>query len=74
MTPTQPLSWPTGPVAHDPVILREFSAADLPMVREMSADPYVPLIGTLPPNASTPEALAKNRKSHTGRFHRSLLQ
>jgi len=58
VTPTQPLSWPTGPVAHDPVILREFSAADLPMVREMSADPYVPLIGTLPPNASTPEALA----------------
>jgi RimJ/RimL family protein N-acetyltransferase len=28
------------------------------MVREMSADPYVPLIGTLPPNASTPQALA----------------
>ena len=28
------------------------------MVREMSADPYVPLIGTLPPNASEQEALA----------------
>jgi [ribosomal protein S5]-alanine N-acetyltransferase len=45
-------------VAHGPVILREFSAADLPMVRQMSTDPYVPLIGTLPPNASTQEALA----------------
>jgi RimJ/RimL family protein N-acetyltransferase len=58
VTPEQPLSWPTTPVAHGPVVLREFSAADLPMVKEMSADPYVPLIGTLPPNASTQEALA----------------
>jgi ribosomal-protein-alanine N-acetyltransferase len=58
VTPKQPLSWPTTPVAHGPVVLREFSAADLPMVKEMSADPYVPLIGTLPPNASTQEALA----------------
>lgn len=52
------LSWPTSPVAYGPVILREFSAADLPMVQEMSGDPYVPLIGTLPPNASTQEAQA----------------
>jgi [ribosomal protein S5]-alanine N-acetyltransferase len=58
MTTAQSLSWPTGPVAHGPVVLREFSAADLPMVREMSADPYVPLIGTLLPNASAQEAQA----------------
>jgi [ribosomal protein S5]-alanine N-acetyltransferase len=51
-------SWPTSPVAHGPVVLREFSAADLPMVQEMSTDPYVPLIGTLPPNASSEEARA----------------
>jgi len=58
VTPTQWPSWPTRPVAYGPVVLREFSAADLSMVQEMSADPYVPLIGTLPPNASTQEALA----------------
>ena len=58
MTTAQSLSWPTTPVAYGPVVLREFSAADLPMVREMSGDPYVPLIGTLPPNASTQEAQA----------------
>ena len=45
-------------MAYGPVVLRQFSAADLPMVREMSADPYVPLIGTLPPNASAQEAQA----------------
>jgi [ribosomal protein S5]-alanine N-acetyltransferase len=58
MTTAQSSSWPTDPVAHGPVVLREFSAADLPMVREMSADPYVPLIGTLPSNASAREAQA----------------
>jgi len=58
MTDSQSLSWPTSLVAYGPVVLREFSAADLPMVQEMSADPYVPLIGTLPPNASPQEALA----------------
>ncbi len=52
------LAWPTSPVAYGPVVLREFSSADLPMVQELSADPYVPLIGTLPPNASTQEAQA----------------
>ena len=49
--------WPARPVAHGPVILREFSDADLPMVQELSADPYVPLVGTLPPNATRQEAL-----------------
>ena len=44
--------------ACGPVVLREFSAADLLMVQEMSTDPYIPLIGTLPPNASSQEAQA----------------
>jgi RimJ/RimL family protein N-acetyltransferase len=52
MTITQLPPWPASPVAHGPVVLREFSDADLPMVRELSTDPYVPLIGTLPPNAT----------------------
>jgi len=51
------LSWPTRPVGHGPVVLRAFSAADVPMVQELSTDPYVPLIGTLPPNASGQQAL-----------------
>ena len=58
MTAVRSLSWPTTPVANGPVVLREFSAADLLMVQEMSTDPYVPLIGTLPPNANSQEAQA----------------
>jgi hypothetical protein len=58
MIAAQSLSWPTSPVAHGPVVLREFSSADLSMLQEMSTDPYVPLIGTLPPNASAQEAQA----------------
>jgi hypothetical protein len=50
--------WPTSPVTYGPVVLRRFSASDVPMVRELSTDPYVPLIGTLPPNASEREARA----------------
>jgi hypothetical protein len=51
-------TWPTRPVAYGPVVLREFSDADLLMDQELSTDPYVPLIGTLPPNASRQEAQA----------------
>jgi RimJ/RimL family protein N-acetyltransferase len=57
-TPADLPPWPTAPVAHGPVVLREFSASDIPMTREMSTDPYVPLIGTLPANASEQEARA----------------
>jgi [ribosomal protein S5]-alanine N-acetyltransferase len=56
MTSTDLPSWPAGPVAYGPVVLREFSVHDVPMVRELSTDPYVPLIGSLPPNASQQEA------------------
>ena len=56
MTITQLPPWPAGPVAHGPVMLREFSDADLLMVQELSTDPYVPLIGTLPPDATRQEA------------------
>jgi [ribosomal protein S5]-alanine N-acetyltransferase len=49
-------SWPARPVAYGPVVLREFSDADLLMVQELSTDAYVPLIGTLPPNATRQEA------------------
>jgi ribosomal-protein-alanine N-acetyltransferase len=48
--------WPATPPAYGPVVLREFLPADVAMARELSTDPYVPLIGTLPANASPQEA------------------
>jgi [ribosomal protein S5]-alanine N-acetyltransferase len=48
--------WPPGPIAYGPVVLRAFSDLDVPMVREMSTDPYVPQIGSLPANASQQDA------------------
>ena len=56
MTPTDLPPWPTGPVAYGPVVLREFEVRDVPMAVEASTDPYIPLIGTLPANASEQEA------------------
>jgi ribosomal-protein-alanine N-acetyltransferase len=56
MTPTDLPPWPTGPVAYGPVVLREFEVRDAPMAMEASTDPYIPLIGTLPANASEQEA------------------
>ena len=56
MTPTDLPPWPTAPVAYGPVVLREFSDRDVPMAIQASTDPYIPLIGTLPANASEQEA------------------
>ncbi len=56
MTPTDLPPWPTGPVAYGLVVLREFELRDVPMAIEASTDPYIPLIGTLPANASEQEA------------------
>src|SRR5215469_4799114 len=50
--------WPARPPAFGPIVLRKFSAGDVPMVMEMSTDPYIPLIGSLPAGASEEEALA----------------
>jgi [ribosomal protein S5]-alanine N-acetyltransferase len=48
--------WPEHRPAYGPVVLREFSYRDVPMARELSTDPYVPLTGSLPGNASDQEA------------------
>lgn len=56
MTAARLPPWPTRPVAYGPVVLRQFAASDVPMARELSTDPYVPLIGSLPANASWQEA------------------
>ena len=56
MTPARLPPWPARPVAYGPVVLRAFSALDVAMARELSTDPYVPLIGSLPANATQQEA------------------
>lgn len=48
--------WPEISPAHGPVLLRAFVPADLPLARELSTDPYVPSIGTLPAHATATEA------------------
>ncbi|MGH3258599.1 MAG: GNAT family N-acetyltransferase [Streptosporangiaceae bacterium] len=56
MTPADLPPWPTAPVAYGPVVLREFEVRDVPMAIQASTDPYIPLIGSLPPNAGEQEA------------------
>ncbi len=56
MTPAGLPSWPAAPVAYGPVVLRQFSDRDVPMAQELSTDPYVPLVGSLPANASREQA------------------
>ncbi|WP_337797775.1 GNAT family N-acetyltransferase [Nocardiopsis sinuspersici] len=62
--PSTPPPWPVTPPAHGRVVLRRPSGADVPMVRELSTDPYVPTIGSLTPNASPAEALAWVHRQH----------
>jgi ribosomal-protein-alanine N-acetyltransferase len=49
-------AWPATPPAHGPVLLRAFTPEDADVARELSTDPYVPLIGTLPASATEDEA------------------
>ena len=49
--------WPAVPPRYGPVILRMFSDRDVAMARELATDPYVPLVGSLPANASEQQAL-----------------
>ncbi|WP_369134378.1 GNAT family N-acetyltransferase [Modestobacter sp. I12A-02662] len=49
--------WPAVPPAHGAVVLRAFADRDAEVARELSTDPYVPLIGTFPASATTEEAL-----------------
>ena len=48
--------WPTRPLTHGSVVLREFADADVAVGLELSTDPYVPLISTLPPRATEEQA------------------
>jgi ribosomal-protein-alanine N-acetyltransferase len=54
---TEPLPpWPTTPPSHGAVVLREFTDKDVQLAIELGADPYIPLIGTLPPFPTAQEA------------------
>lgn len=57
-TPLGPLAAPNEPPAWGTVLLREFRDEDVAMVMDLATDPYVPLIGTLPPHADAAAALA----------------
>ncbi len=62
MPPLPP--WPAEPPTSGPVTLRPFRDDDVPAVRELATDPYVPLIGSLPAHAGDAEAAAWIARQH----------
>ena len=50
-------AWPAAPPTAGSVRLRRFRDNDVFAAMALSLDPYVPLIGTLPPRASAAQAL-----------------
>lgn len=50
--------WPSSNPEHGRIRLRRFTNLDVGMARDLSQDPYVPSVGSLPPNATDEEALA----------------
>lgn len=54
--PIVPPPWPIAPPAHGAVVLRKFADADAEIGQELSRDPYVPLVSTLPPHATREQA------------------
>jgi [ribosomal protein S5]-alanine N-acetyltransferase len=53
-----PLPMPGAPPVFGGVELRPFTLADVDLVADLSTDPYVPLIGSLPPHADHEQAVA----------------
>ncbi|WP_422390330.1 GNAT family N-acetyltransferase [Arthrobacter sp. N1] len=65
--PSELPAWPATAPSAGQVMLRRFEDRDVPMVQELSTDPYVPLIGTLPPSCDRAGALAyiaRQRQRH----------
>lgn len=54
--------WPAIPPQHGAVLLRAVRLDDVAMARELSTDPYVPMTGTLPLNATDDDAAAWVRR------------
>lgn len=61
---TGPLVPPRTPPAFGDVRLRPFREQDVEMLLDLSTDPYVPTIGTLPREANREEARAYLRRQH----------
>ena len=55
---TDSLDWPRQRPASGLVSLRAFEGRDVDMAEEMSQDPYIPLIGSLPAHADREAAFA----------------
>ena len=58
------LTWPTPLPQSGPIRLRPFQPGDLGLVAELAADPYVPLIGTVPAVFTATEGLAYLDRQH----------
>jgi ribosomal-protein-alanine N-acetyltransferase len=50
-------SWPTTPPTFGSVVLREFRDEDAHLVVELGGDPYIPLIGSIPPAPTVEQGL-----------------
>jgi [ribosomal protein S5]-alanine N-acetyltransferase len=59
------LTWPEVMPQYGPIRLRPFQLGDLDLVAELSSDPYVPLIGTVPAVFTEAEGLAYLRRQHS---------
>lgn len=57
--------WPSTPPAYGAVELRAVTQRDTGMAQELSTDPYVPRVGSLPANASQDEASAWVKRQQT---------
>lgn len=68
MTSSSLPPWPSTPPAFGGVELRAVTERDTGMARELSTDPYVPRVGSLPADADEDEALAwvrRQQRRHT---------
>lgn len=55
---------PDPPPTWGPIALRPFTADDVAMLVELATDPYVPLVSSLPANATTRDAQAFIDRQH----------
>jgi len=60
-----PLEVPAILPSADGVLLRPFAAGDVAMLRDLATDPYVPLIGSLPADATEQQALDFIERQHS---------
>ena len=58
------LTWPEPLPQSGPIRLRPFRPSDLGLVAELAADPYVPLIGSVPPAFTEAAGLAYIERQH----------